>query len=298
MISCIAPQTQQQFEQYYQLRWQELRASWQQPKGSEKDELEAVAFHRMLVDEQGNVCAVGRLHIDHLWQGHIRYVATSKHQQGKGLGKKIMLALEQLAKMHGVNMVFLNARENALPFYQNLGYTTKAVAHKLYDVIQHFSMEKTLAELTENRRSLIKTLQHKWHSTIPLSKVMGITTDFYDEDTFLTHCDIAINKNIHQTMFAGSIYTLATLTGWGWVYLQLNAQNVQGDIVLADGAIKYFKPISEGANAMVKSESASGNALLLEQKGKTTFNVEVGIYAGDTLAAQFKGKYVALAKYE
>ncbi|WP_286270098.1 bifunctional GNAT family N-acetyltransferase/hotdog fold thioesterase [Thalassotalea hakodatensis] len=296
MISCIAPQTQEQFKQYYFLRWQELRAPWRQPKGSEQDELEAIAFHRMLVDEQGKVYAVGRLHIDNEWLGHIRYVATDNNQQGKGLGKLIMLALEQLAKTHGVHTICLNARENALMFYQNIGYTTKSIAHKLYDDIQHFSMEKKLAEIPENQCSLIKSLQQKWHNTIPLSKVMGITADFYDGNTFLTHCDIAINKNIHQTMFAGSIYTLATLTGWGWVYLQINAQNIQGDIVLADGKIKYYKPIPDGANGVIKRENTSGDALQKERKGKTSFIVEVGIYTGDSLAAQFTGKYVVVKK--
>ena len=58
MYQVVAPQTEEEWEHYYEIRWQVLRAPLQQPRGSEKDEYEQHAWHRMVKDEQGNVVGV------------------------------------------------------------------------------------------------------------------------------------------------------------------------------------------------------------------------------------------------
>ena len=47
------PVSPDQWQAYYQLRWQVLRAPWQQTPGSEQDELEAQAHHFMLTVSHG-----------------------------------------------------------------------------------------------------------------------------------------------------------------------------------------------------------------------------------------------------
>ncbi|WP_286234616.1 bifunctional GNAT family N-acetyltransferase/hotdog fold thioesterase [Thalassotalea sediminis] len=296
MISCIAPQTPEQFTQYYQLRWQVLRAPWYQPFGSEKDELENCAVHRMLIDDTGNILAIGRLHIDSEWVGHIRYIATAPAMQGKGYGQRIMHELEVLAKSRGVLTIRLNARENALSFYQHLNYRKTGIAHRLYDEIQHYAMVKTLPDIVNNHNEEISSLQDIWHRTIPLSKAMGMQTDFYDGDQFITHCDFAMNKNLHDTMFAGSIYTLATLSGWGWVYLTLLSETIKGDIVLAEGKIEYLRPIAQSANAIVQRKNTHGDLMSFSRDGKASFHIDVEVLSGDKVAAKFSGKYVVKVK--
>ena len=50
-----SPATPDEWQRYYHLRWQILRAPWQQPPGSERDDLEAQAYHLMLLTEQGDI---------------------------------------------------------------------------------------------------------------------------------------------------------------------------------------------------------------------------------------------------
>jgi GNAT superfamily N-acetyltransferase len=69
-------------------------------------------------------------------------MAVDDSAQGKGLGKKIMLAAEQNARMLGYAKMMLQARENAIPFYLSLGYIQKEKTHLLFDEIQHWRMEK------------------------------------------------------------------------------------------------------------------------------------------------------------
>ena len=61
MYHLRVPQTEEELERYYQFRWERWRKPLHQPKGSERDAWDAMAHHQMVVDEQGNLVAVGRL---------------------------------------------------------------------------------------------------------------------------------------------------------------------------------------------------------------------------------------------
>jgi hypothetical protein len=63
MYHLRVPQTEDELESYYQFRWEMLRKPLHQPKGSERDAWDAMAHHQMVVDEEGNLVAVGRLYI-------------------------------------------------------------------------------------------------------------------------------------------------------------------------------------------------------------------------------------------
>jgi len=137
--------TQQEFERYYQFRWKMLRQPWQQPLGSEQDSLEQQSVHRMMVNHEQQVVAVGRLHKVNERQAQIRYMAVDSNYQGQGLGKKIIQALEAEASRQGLTSITLNARESAVSFYENSGYQVKGFSHMLYDELRHITMTKELA---------------------------------------------------------------------------------------------------------------------------------------------------------
>jgi thioesterase domain-containing protein len=295
MNVCRSPKNALEFEQYYQLRWQVLRQPWGQALGSERDSLEQESFHRMIIDENNQVLAVGRLEKSSQFTGKIRFMAVSEAAQGQGLGQQMMEALELQAKTLGITDLTLNARENAVVFYQRLGYTLHGFSHSLFDEIKHFSMSKTLAPCDNHQQKSSAELQEIWHDTIPLSKAMNIQISYFDGKELITHCDSDFNKNLHNTMFAGSIYTLATLSGWGWVYLQLQHLQLKGDIVLAKADIEYHKPITGVGYAKVKGESVSGDFTRLTLGRNARIKLTAHLYNGDEIAATFTGSYAVLA---
>lgn len=140
----IQPQTPADFEKYYRLRWEILRKPWNQPRGTEKDESEDSAFHLMALDENNECIGVARLQANSATEAQVRFMAVRDDQQGKGLGKKIMFAIEEQAKNSGTEKIVLQARENAVPFYESIGYSITEKSFKLWDIIQHFKMEKTI----------------------------------------------------------------------------------------------------------------------------------------------------------
>lgn len=303
MNTLRSPKTVDELTQYYQLRWQILRKPWGKQQGSEQDEFEQQAIHKMVINDQGEVLAVGRLEKMDKYQGKIRFMAVSEAAQGQGLGQEIIKALEQQASQLGMKEMSLNARESAVGFYQKLGYKNVKFSHILFDEIKHYTMVKKLSVHPLHKIELAQKLQDIWHATIPLSKAMALQISYYDGKKLITHCDADFNQNLHHTMFAGSIYTLATLTGWGWVYLALQAQqqeqkqnNLRGDIVLAEANIRYHRPIKGLAYGQVVQKDVSGQFDNLLQGKKARINLVAHVYCGEKIAATFKASYVVLPK--
>lgn len=293
MIECRTPNNKNEFDQYFHFRWLHLRKNWQQPPGSEQDELEPQAFHRIIVDEKGTIFGCARLHFKTPTTAIVKYVAIEPKSQGNGFGKILMTELEHLAARYGAQELVLDAREGAVKFYQALGYELGAKSHFLFNTIQHFRMVKGIESCNDKA---VTELNQTWHETIPLSQFMNIAVTSFSSNELITHCDTLPNKNLHNTMFAGSISTLATLTGWGWCHLNMLQSENNGDIVLADGQTKYFLPIKNVAHGRVVNQIDIPNFDALSEGNKVRMVVTVEIVCGDKVAAKFVGKYVILPK--
>ncbi|MDT8452052.1 MAG: GNAT family N-acetyltransferase [Gammaproteobacteria bacterium] len=143
-ITIKQPETEKEFEAYYELRWRVLREPWQQPAGSEKDELEIESFHIMASDENNKVVGVGRLHFNTKTEAQIRYMAVAPEYETQGIGTSILEALEAKARQQQYKTIVLHARENVVGFYQKKGYELLEKSHLLFGTIQHFRMCKKI----------------------------------------------------------------------------------------------------------------------------------------------------------
>lgn len=143
-ISIIHPRTEEEFHKYYYLRWEILRKPWNQPKiiGPVDDDNDAIHF--LALDENESALGVCRMHFNTPNEAQCRFVATANNAQGKGVGKALMLAAENYALESGSTQMILHARENAVAFYQSIGYSIKEKSYLLFDEIQHYLMEKSL----------------------------------------------------------------------------------------------------------------------------------------------------------
>ena len=145
-MKIIEPATSEEFKKYYNLRYEVLRKPWLQPKGSERDEEEETSLHRMIIDEpNGKAVAVGRLQFNTIEEAQIRYMAVSDDYQGKGYGRKMVKALDNIAREKGSQKIILQSRENAVKFYEKNGYKIIEKSYLLFDEIQHWLMEKELS---------------------------------------------------------------------------------------------------------------------------------------------------------
>ncbi len=73
----------------------------------------------------------------------MRQVAVKEKLQGAGVGKALVEASEAFAELNDYQAIELNARANAIPFYERLGY--EIISDTFTEVgIEHKKMRKTI----------------------------------------------------------------------------------------------------------------------------------------------------------
>ncbi len=137
------PRKPEEWLGYYHLRWKELREPLGKPPGSERDELEAQALHACMVDAQGAVIGVMRLHERTAGLGQFRFLAVAPEHRRKGLARAFFQYLETLARQRGLEAIMFNARTQWVELYQKFGYTPQGEVFESVG-IPHQEMRKQL----------------------------------------------------------------------------------------------------------------------------------------------------------
>lgn len=75
----------------------------------------------------------------------MRQVAVDDVEQGKGIGRQLVLFAEKFALEKKFKEIILHARDTAIPFYENLGY--EKIGGGFVEVtIPHWEMKKSLSK--------------------------------------------------------------------------------------------------------------------------------------------------------
>ncbi|NLI79148.1 MAG: GNAT family N-acetyltransferase [Candidatus Riflebacteria bacterium] len=138
------PATLQEREAAFALRWRILRQPWNQPPGSERDDLDDTAFLLIAVTGAGEVLGTGRLQRVDGQTGQVRYMAVDPRTRGRGTGLAILRSLEAEAGRWGLRRLVLNARADVVGFYEKAGYSVTGPAPTLFGTIAHQRMERSL----------------------------------------------------------------------------------------------------------------------------------------------------------
>ena len=140
-IEIRSPKTDQEWLDYYDLRYRVLRKPLNKPRGSEKNEGDSSGEHFAFYENQV-LKAIARLDIIEPTICQVRFVAVDSEIQGKGYGKLLMQSIEEKAIKNGNTKMILHARDYAVEFYKKLNYNLIGESYKLFNVLQHYLMEK------------------------------------------------------------------------------------------------------------------------------------------------------------
>ena len=148
--------------------------------------------------------------------------------------------------------------------------------------------------------SLARELQETWRREIPLANALAIEVASCTPEEIVVRAPLAPNRNLHGTAFAGSLFAVCVLTGWGAAWRALKTRSAGGLIVVAESRIKYraaltgdlvcvCRPDPEDVEQRLAGLTASGRASLplvctIDQDGKR--------------AVIFEGEYVVQRKEE
>ncbi|GGA21461.1 GNAT family N-acetyltransferase [Paenibacillus physcomitrellae] len=116
------------------------------PISLEIDEFDHIAddAHHLLIEQDGNYAATGRITYYKDNAAKIQRVAVRKAFRSKGIGKVLMIGLEELARELGFEKAVLDGQLHAVPFYEKLGYVVTSEEPFDDAGILHHRMEKKL----------------------------------------------------------------------------------------------------------------------------------------------------------
>ncbi|WP_413113138.1 YiiD C-terminal domain-containing protein [Thaumasiovibrio sp. DFM-14] len=294
MFRLVAPESEQQLASYYAFRWKMLREPWNMPQGSERDAYDLGSYHRMIIDGDNNVVAIGRLYLTPDNDGQIRYMAVHPDYRQKGMGTLVLMALESLACQEGAKRLVCNAREDAIPFYVRNGFANQGELSDERGPVRHQQMLKALQEHHEVARhpEWCAELQQHWNQQIPISEKMGLKINQYTGYRFEVGALLNANLNPQGMMFAGSIFSMATLAGWGFMWMLMKERGLSGEIMLVDSHIRYHQSVSERPRAVVSLDNMSGDLDRLERGRKVRVNLNVTVFSADEIVTRFSGDYL------
>jgi predicted GNAT family N-acyltransferase len=291
MYHLRVPQTEEELESYYQFRWEMLRKPLHQPKGSERDAWDAMAHHQMVVDEEGNLVAVGRLYINADNEASIRFMAVHPSVQDKGLGTLMAMTLESVARQEGVKRVTCSAREDAVEFFAKLGFVNQGeITTPTTTPIRHFLMIKPIATLDDilHRGDWCGQLQQAWYQHIPLSEKWACAFSSTPGKIYHHHAgsrqpESAPYAVCRQPVFSGDANRLgayladaARAASWRHHYSCRCAYPLQ-------------QPISGRPSAVADLGSLSGDLDRLARGRKARVQMQVELFGDDKQGAVFEG---------
>ena len=149
----------------------------------------------------------------------------------------------------------------------------------------------------QDRAALSRELEETWHRDIPLAAAMRIAVQSYDGRTLTVHAPLAPNRNLHGTAFAGSVFSICVLAGWGATWLAWREHGSNGLIVVADSKIHYRKAVT-GDLVCVCTPDTAAIAAAVEQfrgMGRASLPLDCTINVGERRAVTFTGTYVVQA---
>ncbi len=84
------------------------------------------------------------INFDNSYQYQIRGMAILSDFQNKGYGKQLLLHCEKYIKDHKGELIWFNARTNAILFYEKLNYKKIGNSFQIESVGEHYIMEKEI----------------------------------------------------------------------------------------------------------------------------------------------------------
>lgn len=130
-------------------------------------------------------------------------------------------------------------------------------------------------------------LDQIWASEIPLSQDMGVRVVAWTGSVLTVEAPLAPNINVHGTAFAGSLYAVGALCGWGLTHLRCSEARQPGSIVIASASIDYRSPC-EG-NLIARAEWADQDTAWQRylDSGKSRFTLQIDISGAATLTGEY-----------
>lgn len=146
-----------------------------------------------------------------------------------------------------------------------------------------------------NDAAFLRETENFLRAQIPITRAMGVGVESHDETRLVLTAPLELNHNHLGTAFGGSLSAIATLAGYGLLWLKLGDRSAH--IVIRDSSIHYRHPVRGTIRAVCQSPDEAALAAFksrFREKGRARIGLKVVIVEDDKVCVEFEGVYVAL----
>jgi len=140
-----------------------------------------------------------------------------------------------------------------------------------------------------------KHLESVLHNEIPLTRAMEISVSSCSANRLELCAPLAPNLNHKRTAFGGSLYSIAVLCGWGFVFQQMHLNQLSGHIVIQHSEVDYLLPVAGEIRACCEfndTDTLKRFIKTIQRKGQARIKLPVKILFDGKDAVKFLGHYV------
>ena len=143
--------------------------------------------------------------------------------------------------------------------------------------------------------TLLRETEAFFHAQIPITRAMGVSVESFDSESLVLTAPLSVNHNHLGTAFGGSLSAIATLAGYGVLWMLLDDRS--SHIVVKNSTIHYHRPVTGEIRAIGKCPDAVAFATFrnrFEKKGKARIRLHVTIEENGEVCVEYEGIFVAL----
>jgi len=139
---------------------------------------------------------------------------------------------------------------------------------------------------------------------VPITQAMGLDIVHFDGDCLQLCAPLTPNINDKQTAFGGSLVSMALITGWTWLVLQMQQHHcVEADVVIAECQNRFLRPVrSDYFSELAFRKGREGDMSaawdrfhhIYQRKGRARLILDVQLYDQDLKPVMMlQGRYAA-----
>lgn len=144
---------------------------------------------------------------------------------------------------------------------------------------------------------IVQDLQATLYSEIPITQNMQIQVLTLDECGLTLCAPLDANINHKGTAFAGSLNAVATLAGWGLLWVLMHREGLMAQIVIQDSQIRYRHPVQQDFQATCDMPEPILLQRFFDQfrrKGLARMELTTRILVHGEVAVLLTGRYVVI----
>lgn len=142
---------------------------------------------------------------------------------------------------------------------------------------------------------LLQETENFFHDQIPLTRAMGVQVSAYDSNGLVLTAPLAANHNHLGTAFGGSLSAIATLAGYGLLWLALGDHSAH--IVVRSSRIRYRHPVRQSIHAIAQPPAPDDLDAFIRKfraTGKAGIRLQVEVVENGRVCVEFDGLFVAI----